>query len=396
MKKMCVYTCITGNYDNIIELTNKESQFDYICFTNNKNLKSKTWNIKYIEEDLDNLTLARKVKILGYKYLNEYELLIWIDGSISMLKPVSEFLRDCCDLKKYDMVGFKHKFRDCIYDEINECVRMNKESIENAKKIEKFLLNNKYPKHNGLIESGILVRKNNDSVNHLMDLWFDMINDYSKRDQLSFNYCLWKNEIKIDLLNMSVFDNDYFKVENHKSINKSNKYRIIFDENNVFNYKYVIDSKFKIHNDEVKICHKCIRDTNYIVLELYDEIGSSIYNIKLNNESNYNIFNFCDLGDKNYFYDKPIIMFKGNFKNGDKIVISFTLVRNTLNDLVLELNKKSGKIIDMLDKEREYISDANSLKNEIDSLNIEYNKIINSKSWKITKPLRVVSSKIKK
>lgn len=37
------------------------------------------------------------------------------------------------------MVVFKHQFRDCIYDELNSCVELNKDKIENIKKIETLL-----------------------------------------------------------------------------------------------------------------------------------------------------------------------------------------------------------------------------------------------------------------
>ena len=53
-KKICVYTCITGDYDNLHEIKKKEKDIDYYLFTNNKNIKSKTWKVIYIEnEELD-------------------------------------------------------------------------------------------------------------------------------------------------------------------------------------------------------------------------------------------------------------------------------------------------------------------------------------------------------
>ncbi len=68
--KICVYTCITGNYDKIKELDFKEEGIDYYFFTNNKNLTSKTWKVIYIENDgLDNIRLARKIKVLGHEIL---------------------------------------------------------------------------------------------------------------------------------------------------------------------------------------------------------------------------------------------------------------------------------------------------------------------------------------
>ena len=44
-EKICVYTCMTGNYDSIKEIPKKEAGIDYYCFTNNKNVKSNTWKV---------------------------------------------------------------------------------------------------------------------------------------------------------------------------------------------------------------------------------------------------------------------------------------------------------------------------------------------------------------
>lgn len=386
MNKICVYTCITGNYDNLIEIKNMETNIDYICFTNNENLTSSTWTIKYINEDLDNLTLARKVKILGYKYLKEYDLLVWIDGAINIEQPITKFLRDCCDLNQYDMIGFKHKYRDCIYDEINECVRVNKESLDNAYKLEKFLEENKYPRNNGLIESTVLVRKNNSEVNKLMDDWYDMLVKYSRRDQLSFNYCLWKNPIKISFLNMYVFNNEYFKHTGHNKLKRTNKYRMIFGDSAEFNYKNIVDSYFKINENKVTITQKCIKDTDKIVLELFDEIGSVISDIKINDEANYKLYNIDNFDDKVYFYSKPIILFEGEFKKDCEVKIEFELLRNSeisLEDIVLNKNKK---ISELTEEKEQYLKERNDYKTA-------YESVINSRGWKFVTKIRKIRGK---
>lgn len=51
-EKVCIYTCITGNYDDLHEVE-KEEGIDYICFTNNINLKSQSWKIVFIKDDND-------------------------------------------------------------------------------------------------------------------------------------------------------------------------------------------------------------------------------------------------------------------------------------------------------------------------------------------------------
>lgn len=142
MEKISVYTVITGNYDTLKNINYLEDNIDYYCFTNNYNLNSDTWKIVYIDnEGLDNLTLSRKIKILGNEITSKYDLTVYLDGAMIILQPISKFLEDCCNLKDYDMVGFKHQFRNCIYQEMNAVVQCNKESVENVKKVENKLLN---------------------------------------------------------------------------------------------------------------------------------------------------------------------------------------------------------------------------------------------------------------
>ena len=71
-KNLCVYTCITGDYDDLHEIAHPEKSVDYYCFTNNKNLKSNTCKIVHISNgNLNNHLLSRKIKMLGHPIINE-------------------------------------------------------------------------------------------------------------------------------------------------------------------------------------------------------------------------------------------------------------------------------------------------------------------------------------
>ena len=132
MKKKCVYTCITGDYDEVKTFPNlNENEFDYYLFTNNKKIRSDFWKVIYIDNDgLDNIRLARKIKVLGHDILSDYDITIWLDGASYPKMLISEFINDCCDLKKYCLVGFKHRERNCIYDEAITCVKVKKDKRE--------------------------------------------------------------------------------------------------------------------------------------------------------------------------------------------------------------------------------------------------------------------------
>ena len=67
--KIAVYTCITNSYDELIEPKVTPDNCDFICFTDNDNLKSDTWQIKkvtplYTEPVRD----SRRYKIKPHEY----------------------------------------------------------------------------------------------------------------------------------------------------------------------------------------------------------------------------------------------------------------------------------------------------------------------------------------
>ena len=128
MKKICVYTCITGEYDDLHELEIKEKNVDYICFTNNKKIKSNTWRIIYInDKNISNHLLARKIKILGHPYIEKnYDISVWMDANIVFKKNVTEFVNKY--LKDNSISFFKHYCRDCVYDEAIACLKKRKDS----------------------------------------------------------------------------------------------------------------------------------------------------------------------------------------------------------------------------------------------------------------------------
>ena len=55
----------------------------------------------------------------------------------------------------------------------------------------------KFPDNNGLVDNSLIIRKHNEKKNiFLMEEWWKEIKNYSHRDQLSFNYAMWKTRIK--------------------------------------------------------------------------------------------------------------------------------------------------------------------------------------------------------
>lgn len=206
--KIVVYTALFGNYSGLIEQPIYDN-IDYICYTDQE-LQSKSWNVIKVEPPIegDNTRSNRFFKILPHKQkeLKNYDQSVYIDANYLIIADFTRSLKSY--LKNYSMLCFDHNQtvfdkRDCIYKEYHELMEMahkfgvyRDDPIAMTNQINFFKKEN-YPINNGLIFAAVLTRNHNDpKVIELMELWWSFVKNGSKRDQLSFNYCVWKTNFK--------------------------------------------------------------------------------------------------------------------------------------------------------------------------------------------------------
>jgi hypothetical protein len=188
-----VYTCITGKYDTLKDPTIIDSTWDYVCFTDNPTLKSNVWKVCLIPEiKTHQHKHARKVKTLFHLYVGEYKNILWVDASYTLISRPSDFI-PLINPSNLQLAVSHHGVRDCIYDEGVACINLGKDLSNTINTQLTKYRRNGYPPHNGLAETGILFRKNVPEIIDAMLDWWKEISEHSVRDQLSFNYVMWKH-----------------------------------------------------------------------------------------------------------------------------------------------------------------------------------------------------------
>lgn len=220
-KRKVIYTAIFGGKDKLIEPEFIPKDFDFFCFTDS-NLKSDVWQIKKVKKFMeDPVRCARKIKILPHRYLPEYDISIWVDGNMQVRGDINQIIKNYLD--KNDLAIYDHKklvddSRDCIYEEADVLTQMAekggkkyKDDPEIIKKQVKRYRNEGYPEHNGLISSMVIARRHNSSeVIKLMEFWWSELKQNSRRDQLSFDYAVWKKKTKYIYIEGDSRKNKYF------------------------------------------------------------------------------------------------------------------------------------------------------------------------------------------
>ena len=226
MDNIC-YTVISGPYDKLKTPTTISKGWRYICFTD-QNIVSDIWEILPIPGELNYLSQVKRQRCLKtqpHRFLPEHEWSVYVDANITIEVGMWKLVRDICG--KEDFSVTRHSERDCIYVEREKCLALKKDDgVESEEQIKRYQKEG-FPTHFGLNETGLLVRHNVDWVKTLDDMWWNEIEKGSHRDQLSFNYCLWKGVFRINNLpKMIVRESEFFAFERHKLFGNKNKVNI--------------------------------------------------------------------------------------------------------------------------------------------------------------------------
>ena len=225
-ERLVIYTVLFGNYDDLKEPLYVTPNCDYYILTNQEVKTDSVWKKYPIEKFQEqtkcfsNLEKARFFKLHPHLLFPEYKYSMFIDANLQMvtdMRPVFKQLENNFIEYKYSMFidanlqmvtdmrpvfkQLENNFiaihnqpgRDCVYQEATEIIVIGK--ADKAPVIEQMKAYKKegFPKHYGLFRTCVVVREhNNEQCIKLMELWWKEINAFTKRDQLSFTYALWK------------------------------------------------------------------------------------------------------------------------------------------------------------------------------------------------------------
>lgn len=191
---MMLYTAITGGYEKPredIKVYTKEIMCDP---------KKSSLFYKSLTPEFDN-----------------HEYSIWMDGNTSLkVDPeylIEKYLQDC------DIACLKHPDRDCIYEEAKTCQMLNLDDTEVIEEQMSRYKENLYPKDHGLSCTTYILRRHTPEIAYFNRVWWEEICKGSRRDQLSFDYALWRTNTKVKWFDVYHFDshkiNPYFTYKKH-------------------------------------------------------------------------------------------------------------------------------------------------------------------------------------
>ena len=198
--KIAVYTCIIGNYDQPQEPQFKPGNVDYLLVTDGELPSTGAWkgiDVRTIKglPSLDDSRVSRYVKLHPHLFLDDYDYSIYIDGNI---KTVGDMRYLIHLLNQYGFVSNLHRHRNCIFEELEACIRPQKDNPEIMRKQMDSYKSEGMPGNYGLLETNLLVRDHHNPVCiEIMERWWRELVKHSRRDQLSLPFVLWEMGIPV-------------------------------------------------------------------------------------------------------------------------------------------------------------------------------------------------------
>ena len=216
--KLIVYTSITGCYDSLKDPIFVDDKITYICFTDNKDLKSDIWNIRSIDIiDSDPRLSAKKVKICPWEYINCNGPICWVDGKFLIKDDLREYYNHYN--RGNAILCFPHFERTTICDETAELIKCKPEIKKELIIQSAHYLNSGFKDDYGLYECGCIIRDFSFPImKKLMMDWWSEIEQYTIRDQISFPYVCWKNEVLPDICNLYIENNNWLQYYSHNTV----------------------------------------------------------------------------------------------------------------------------------------------------------------------------------
>ncbi len=174
-------------------------------------------------DGLDPARASRRAKLMPHRYFADEDWSIWIDNKSRLKRDPHEVLGALQAQSDAPFFAFRHFRRDCVYKE-GQTVREN--GLDDHRIVKERMRTYRtegMPERAGLIEGHFIVRRHNDpEVTRFGERWFEQVLRFSRRDQISFPYLVWKLGLRYefisaldwkDTVEFSVFDRKARKAE---------------------------------------------------------------------------------------------------------------------------------------------------------------------------------------
>ncbi|MBQ6395019.1 MAG: DUF616 domain-containing protein, partial [Atopobiaceae bacterium] len=167
-ERIAVYMAMFGGYDTVPEPVIQPDNVDYFLISDAEPAPGSLWThidpASVVPQELlgDPVRSNRWCKMHPHLLFPEHALSIYFDSNILIASDPTALAYGMEREEAFPVAMFRHKNRDCVYDEILACVVKGKAPFEALEAHKELLRAHGVPRHHGLLEAPVIVRRHND------------------------------------------------------------------------------------------------------------------------------------------------------------------------------------------------------------------------------------------
>ena len=192
--RIVAFTAIVGNYDTLRVPRVLDPDVDYVCFSDTPRSDLGVFEIRPLPfHHIDPVRAARFVKTHPHLLFPDHDIAIWMDATIVIARDVKPLI-DRLIKSDRPVGGIVHLRGHDIYDEAYHCARSRKDDlVAIAAQVARYVAAG-VPKGLAVPDSSFMLwNLRHPAAARILDSWWGEIASGSRRDQMSFNYALWRH-----------------------------------------------------------------------------------------------------------------------------------------------------------------------------------------------------------
>jgi len=210
-RRIVVYTAIFDAYDAPPAVRSPDPTITYALYTDGSVASAPPpWQVRPLPRIfLDPQRDARRIKLLPHLVLPADHVSVWVDANCELTGLDAESVLGM--LGDAELALPAHEERSCLYEEAKAVLAG---PVDSPARVARQILAYRsagFPANAGLHATMFLLRRHNEpGCRRFCEAWWQQVCQYSKRDQISFDYIRWLHRPKVRTLRLRYTANPVF------------------------------------------------------------------------------------------------------------------------------------------------------------------------------------------